>query len=398
MGLSAVRDITSRKNLMNVTCHLGRSLAVMLVLLCGLPAAFAENTAIKIAVAAPMSGPFAEMGEQIRRGASMAIDDINAHGGIDGRKIEIDVADDKGDGKTAQAVAKNLAKSGVKFVVGHFNSGASIAASEVYAKTGVFMISPASTNPFFTERGAKAKQLWNTHRTSGRDDVQGTMLGRYIADKFPGKNVAVLDDGTPYGQGLSSKAKEALRSAGKPAALSASIKFGQKDFSKLVARLKDKQVSLIFFGGLDKDMGNLIQQSDKAGLKLQFVAGDGIYTYDFPQIAGAAAEGTLMAFSREDRSNPDAQAVVSRFRAQGFEPEAYTLKAYAAVQVIAKGMEFAGSSEPKAVADAVRTGRPIPTVLGLLSFDSIGDRREPDVAIFVWKKDASGNLVTEQVE
>lgn len=391
--------MTNRKSL-DTWRNIGRCMALMLAILCGFvaPATAQEKANLRIAVAAPMSGPFAEMGEQIRRGVSMAIEDINARGGIDGRKVEIDVADDKGDGKTAQAVAKNLARSGVKFVVGHFNSGASIAASEVYAKTGVFMISPASTNPFFTERGAKARQLWNTHRTSGRDDVQGTILGRYVVDKFPGDNVAVLDDDTPYGQGLSSKAAEALKAAGKPAKFVASIKQGQKDFATLVARLKDKQISVVFFGGLDKDMARLVQQSDKAGLKLQFVAGDGIYTSDFPQIAGAAAEGTLMAFSKEDRWSPDAQAVVSRFRGQGFEPEAYTLKAYAAVQVIAKGAEIAGNSDPKAVAKAIRSGASIPTVLGPLTFDSYGDRREPDVAIYAWRKDGSGNLVPQQVD
>ncbi|MGF7004651.1 branched-chain amino acid ABC transporter substrate-binding protein [Aminobacter sp. BE322] len=357
-----------------------------------------EKAALRIAVAGPMSGPFAQMGEQMRRGVLLAVEDINARGGIDGRSVELDVADDRGDGETAQAVARNLAKSGVQFVIGHFNSGASIAASEVYAKMGVFMISPASTNPFFTERSGKAKKLWNTHRTSGRDDVQGTVLGRYIAEKFPGRNVAVLDDDTPYGQGLSSKALAALKSAGQPATLSASIEQGQKDFSALVARMKNKQISVVFFGGLDKDMGRLVQQSDKAGLKLQFVAGDGVYTFDFPKIAGTAAEGTLMAFSKEDRSGPDAKAIVERFRGKGFEPEAYTLKAYAAVQVIAKGAEIAGNSDPKAIAKAIRSGASIPTVLGPLTFDSNGDRREPDVAIYAWRKDGSGNLVPAQID
>lgn len=392
--METMRSFTGR------SCGIHTRIVALLAILCGFvaPAAAQEGKTIRIAVAAPMSGPLAQIGEQIRRGAELAIEDINARGGIDGRKLEIDVADDKGDGKTAQAVAKNLARSGLKFVVGHFNSGASIAASEVYAKMGVFMISPASTNPFFTERSAKAGRLWNTHRTSGKDDVQGIILGRYIADKFPGDNVAVLDDDTPYGQGLSSKAAESLKAAGKPAKIVTSIEQGQRDFSELFARLKDKDISVAFFGGLDKEMGRLVQQADKAGLKLQFVAGDGIYSRDFPKIAGAAAEGTLMASSKEDRSNPAARAVVERFRGQGFEPEAYTLKAYAAVQVIAKGAEIAGNSNPKAVAKAIRSGASIPTVLGPLTFDSRGDRREPDVTIYVWKKDASGVLMPEPVE
>ncbi|PWK72643.1 branched-chain amino acid transport system substrate-binding protein [Aminobacter sp. AP02] len=294
------------------------------------------------------------MGDQIHRGVELAIADINAGGGIAGQKLEIDVVDDKGDGRTAVAVATNLAKSGVRFVVGHFNSGASIPASEVYARMGVFMISPASTNPYFTDRSGKGKNLWNTHRTAGRDDVQGRLAGEYIAQAFAGKSTAILSDGTPYGDGLATKAKAALKAAGQPEKLMSKVKVGEKDMSRLIARMKAKKIDVVFFGGLADEMATLVRQSGEAGFKPQFIAGDGIFTADFPHAAGPDVAGTMFAFSLEDRDHPDAQSVVGRFRAKGFEPEAYTLKAYAAVQVIAKGIEVAGKSEPKAVAKAIR--------------------------------------------
>lgn len=381
-----------RESLMNAVRHFGRSLAVMLaLLLCGLSAATAEEKAtIRIAVAAPMSGPFAQMGEQIRRGAELAIEDVNASGGIGGQKLEIDVVDDKGDGKTAIVVARKLAKSGVRFVVGHFNSGTSIPASEVYAKMGVFMISPASTNPYLTDRSGQGKNLWNTHRTAGRDDVQGRLAGEYIAKAFAGRNAAILSDGTQYGDGLAIKAKAALKAAGQPEKLMSKVKVGQKDMSRLIASLKAKKIDVVFFGGLANEMATLLRQSSEAGFEPQFIAGDGIFTADFPEAAGPDVAGTMFAFSLEDRDHPDAQSVVARFRAQGFEPEAYTLKAYAAVQVVAKGIEVAGKNDPKAVAKAIRSGSPIPTVLGTLTFDANGDRREPDVAWYVWKPNGMG--------
>ena len=344
-----------------------------------------------------MSGPFAVMGQQMRRGASMAVDDINAQGGIVCRKIELEVADDKGDGKVAEAVAKKLAKTGTQFVVGHYNSGPSIYASEIYAKTGVLIISPASTNPSFTERDPKirdpkikSKNLWNTFRTAGRDDIQGRLAGEYIAKAFSGRNAAVLSDGTPYGDGLANKAKAALKAAGQPEQLLSKIKVGQKDMSRLISSMNEKKIDVVFFGGLAGEMATLVRQSNEAGFKPQFIAGDGIYTGDFPHAAGPGVEGTMFAFSLEDRGHADAKSVVERFRAQGFEPEAYTLKAYAAVQVVAKGIEVAGKSDPKAVAKAIRKGAPIPTVLGSLTFDANGDRREPDVAWYVWKADGAG--------
>jgi len=394
----AASDGMDRENLMNDVGYLARSLVVSFVLLlCALSAASAvEKASLRIAVAAPMSGPFAPMGEQIRRGAELAIEDINANGGVGGQKLEIDVVDDKGDGATAQAVARNLAKSGVRFVVGHFNSGASIPASEVYAKMGVFMITPASTNPYFTDGSGKGKNLWNTHRTAGRDDVQGRLAGEYIAKAFAGKNAAILSDGTPYGEGLAFKAKAALKAAGQPEKLTSKIKIGQKDMSRLIASMKQKKIDVVFFGGLADEMATLVRQSSGAGFKPQFIAGDGIFSADFPKAAGPGVEGTMFAFSLEDRDHADAQAVVARFRAKGFEPEAYTLKAYAAVQVVAKGIEIVGKSDPKAVAKAVRSGSPIPTVLGPLTFDAKGDRREPDVAWYVWKADGSYSPVMQK--
>ncbi|MDI6027099.1 branched-chain amino acid ABC transporter substrate-binding protein [Corticibacterium sp. UT-5YL-CI-8] len=380
--------------------------AMMLVILCMMASnATADDNIIKMAVAGPMTGSMAPMGEQMRRGAALGVEHLNAKGGINGRKIELEVVNDRGDPKQAEVVARRLTKKGTQFVIGHYNSGPSIYASEIYAKGGVLMVSPASTNPSFTERDPRfieapflARNLWNTHRTSGRDDVQGTILGKYIAEKFNGKAVAFLYDGTGYGTGFVEKAESALKASNADDGFAAIVKPGQTNFSSIINRMKKNGIEVVFFGGLGEDMGRLVQQSHKAGFKPQFVAGDGIYTYDFTELAGSAAEGTLMAFSKDDRLGSSAWSVVKTLRDQGFEPEAYTLKAYAAVQVIAKGIELAGTSEPKAVAGKIRSGIPIRTVLGMLTFDGLGDRIEPDVTLYVWRKDARGNIGPVPVE
>ena len=150
-----------------------------------------------IAVAGPMTGQYAAFGEQLRRGAEMAVADLNARGGVLGRKLRLEVADDACDPKQAVAVANQLANKGAVFVDGHYCSGSSIPASDVYREEGILQVSPASTNPQLTDRGYP-----NVFRTCGRDDQQGIVAGDYIADHFKDVNVAILHDKTAYGQGV----------------------------------------------------------------------------------------------------------------------------------------------------------------------------------------------------
>jgi branched-chain amino acid transport system substrate-binding protein len=156
---------------------------------------------IQIGVAGPMTGQYAAFGEQLRRGAEMAVKDINAAGGVLGNKLSITVGDDACDPKQAVQVANDFVKKGVVFVAGHFCSGSSIPASSVYADEGILQITPASTNPTLTEDLA-AKGVKTIFRTCGRDDKQGEFAGPWLAKTYAGKNVAILDDKSPYGQGL----------------------------------------------------------------------------------------------------------------------------------------------------------------------------------------------------
>src|SRR6218665_1694358 len=164
---------------------------------------------ILVGVAGPLTGPNAAFGAQLQKGAEQAAADINAAGGINGEKIKIVLGDDVSDPKQGVSVANKFVADGVKFVVGHFNSGVSIPASEVYAENGILEITPAATNPQFTERG-----LWNVFRTCGRDDQQGSVAGAYLAANFKDAKIAIVHDKTPYGQGLVDVAKQTLASHG----------------------------------------------------------------------------------------------------------------------------------------------------------------------------------------
>jgi branched-chain amino acid transport system substrate-binding protein len=353
----------------------------------GLAFSSAASAQIKIGVAGPITGPNAAFGAQLKNGAEQAVADINAAGGINGQKVELIVGDDVCDPKQGVSVANKFAAEGVKMVVGHFCSGVSIPASQVYEEAGIVQISPASTNPTYTERG-----MWNTFRTCGRDDQQGGVAGAYLADKFKGKKVAVIHDKTPYGKGLADETQKTMNSKGLKEVVYEGVNTGEKDYSALVSKLKQAGVDVVYFGGLHTEAGLIIRQMRDQGLQAPMMSGDGIVSAEFTSIAGPGAEGTLMTFAPDPRKNPAAQEVVKKFRAKNYEPEAYTLYSYAAAQVLAEAAKQANSTDGKKVADAIKAGKPFKTVIGDLTFDKKGDITRPDYVVYVWKKGADGKI------
>ncbi|MFC0218287.1 branched-chain amino acid transport system substrate-binding protein [Pseudochelatococcus lubricantis] len=359
------------------TLALGLSLALS-------GAAFAQ---VKIGIGAPLTGPNAAVGDQFQNGVEQAVADLNAAGGILGEKIEVSLGDDTSDPKQGVSVANKFAGEGVKFVVGHYNSGVSIPASETYEEAGILQISPGSTNPVFTERG-----LWNTFRTCGRDDQQGAVAGEYLAKHYNGKNIAVVHDKTPYGKGLADETVKALQAKGLKAVVYEGVNTGEKDYSALVSKLKAANVDVVYFGGLYTEAGLITRQMRDQGLSAPLMGGDGIASSEYAAIAGPGAAGTLMTFSPDPRKNPAAQQVVEKFKAKNFDPETYTLYSYAAVQVLAQAAEEAKSLDPEKVAETIRSGKAFKTVIGDLSFNEKGDITRPDYIVYEWRKTADGNV------
>src|SRR5215510_5729156 len=168
---------------------------------------------ITIGMAGPITGDLAEFGAQLVRGAEKAVADINAAGGVLGKQLKLEEGDDQCDPKQAPIVANDLVSKGVVFVAGHFCSGSSIPASAVYHEEGILQITPASTNPKFTEDPAAAN--WGTvFRTCGRDDQQGSFAGPWIAEKYKGKNVGIVYDKSAYGKGLADLTMAGMNAAG----------------------------------------------------------------------------------------------------------------------------------------------------------------------------------------
>jgi branched-chain amino acid transport system substrate-binding protein len=362
------------KSLKLIGLALGASIALS-------TAALAED--VTIAVAGPLTGGESAFGRQMKNGADQAVADINAAGGVLGKKLALDAEDDACDPKQARSVAEKIASAKIPFVAGHFCSSSSIPASEAYADGNVLQITPASTNPLFTER-----KLWNVARVCGRDDQQGLVAAAYIAKNFKGKNIAILDDKTTYGKGLADETKKALNKAGIKEKLSESYNKGDKDFNAIVSRLKLEKIDLVYVGGYHQEAGLILRQMRDQGLKTVLMSGDALADKEYASITGPAGEGTLFTFGPDPRNKPTAKAIVAKFKANNIDPEGYALYTYSAMQVWSQAVKKAGTMDPKKVMDTIKAGA-WDTVLGKIEIDAKGDLKQIDYVVYKW--DAQGN-------
>lgn len=336
---------------------------------------------IVIAVAGPMTGSNATVGAQFRRGAEMAVADLNAQGGVLGRKLRLEIGDDACDPKQAVAVANQLASKKVVFVAGHYCSGSSIPASEVYAEEGILQISPGSTNPTLTERGAKFK---NVFRVCGRDDQQGVIGADFALDKFKGKVVAVVHDKSQYGKGIADFAKARFNEKGVKEVMYEGINVGDKDFTALITRMKQAKVEVVYFGGYHTEAGLLVRQAKEQALDIALIGGDALFNNEFASIAGPAAANAYVTFDADPRKNPIAQQIVAKFTAQGYDPEGYTLYTYAAIQIFAQAAAQKKSVKLNDLIEAMRATK-FSTMLGQIAFDGKGDVTSPAYKVYAWK-------------
>jgi branched-chain amino acid transport system substrate-binding protein len=338
-----------------------------------------DSNEIPIAVVGPVTGQYASFGQQMKNGGEMAVDDINEAGGVLGKKLDFTMGDDACDPKQAVAVANQITGKGVALVAGHYCSGSSIPASQVYGESDMVQISPASTNPDFTDKRSAS----NIYRVCGRDDQQGGVAGQYLATHYGDKNIAIIHDKTAYGKGFADEVKKALNETGKEEVLYEAISAGEKDYSALVSKLKQAAVDVVFLGGYHTEAGLIVRQMRDQGMNTILMGGDALITQEYWSITGPAGEGTLMTFSPDPRKNPAAAEVVQRFKDKGIEPEGYVLYTYAAIQAWKQAVEKAGSTAAADVVKALNENE-FDTVIGKFRFNEKGDPNLPPYAVYRW--------------
>lgn len=349
------------------------SAATILVAAAFLGSAAHAATFLKIGVAGPFTGDQAAFGEMLKNGATLAVEEWNARGGVKvgKKKMKVDIlwGDDRHDPREGVSIAHKFVNSGAAGIVGHFNSSVSIPASTVYAEAGVVQITPGSTNPKLTEQGFST-----VFRVCGRDDQQGEVAANYIVDKLKMKRIAILHDKTTYGQGLADETKRFLEKRGVKPVFYSGVVQGDKDYTPVLTAAKQKKPELVYFGGIHPEAILLVKQMrERLGMKAIFMSGDGIVTDEYYKIAGKSAEGTYITFTPDQTKLAAAQSVIKNHRKRfGKEVGAYTIYSYVAMNMILNSIQATGSTEGSKLAAHLRS-KAWNTSLGKLQFNKKGD-------------------------
>jgi branched-chain amino acid transport system substrate-binding protein len=369
-----------------------------------------ETKEVKIGIGAPLTAGAVALGKGMENGAQLAIEQANASETVKAAGITfVGVpGDDQGDPKTGVTVANTFASDpNLLGVMGHLNSGVSIPASKVYAEKKIVMISPASTNPALTQQG-----LASVFRVCTTDAVQGPAAADYATKLLGFKSAYVVDDSTPYGEGLASEFAKQFTANGGTITGTAKTSDKDTDFNALVTKIKATNPDVIYYGGIYNAGALLSKQAKDGGIKAPLMGGDGLYDQQFVELAGAAAaEGdyaTSVGLPLDKL--PAGQEFKAAFEKKypGTEIAAYDAYSYDATNVIieailsaAKADGVANLTSPagrdaiiKAVADTKTTG-----VTGEIAFDSKGDTLNKAITLYVvqggkWAtKAAAGSVV-----
>ncbi|MBO6893655.1 MAG: branched-chain amino acid ABC transporter substrate-binding protein [Roseibium sp.] len=354
------------------------AICVSVLAFCLLPkGAFAE---IPIAVAGPMKGQFGQIGEQMQAGAELAVADINANGGVNGELLRLEVADDACNADKAVAVANQLIGKGVVFVAGHFCFSASIPASEVYQEAGIIQISPGTTLPKYTDE----RPGEGIFRLAPRDDRQGQVAGRFLAEEFGTKQIAILHDKTAYGKGLTDAVKSVMNDLGTIESIALGFDAGENDYRALVSQLKLEGIDVVYLGGYHPEAGLIKLEMERQGLDALLVSGDALMTEEYLAVAGPIGNGTILSYPEVPRDLQTSQAVISVLEERGLPADRYALATYAAIQAWAQAARAAGDFSSETVAGSLANGS-FETILGTVEFNENGDSNRPDYVWYEWR-------------
>ncbi|MCP9760299.1 branched-chain amino acid ABC transporter substrate-binding protein [Aquitalea sp. S1-19] len=337
------------------------------------------DTVVKLGFSSPLSGPQSHYGKDNENATRMAIDELNASPITIGKqkvKFELVSEDDQADPRVGTQVAQRLVDSGVKAVIGHFNSGVSIPASRIYADAGIPQLS-VSTNPAYTTSGYKT-----AFRLVGSDSQVGGSLAQYAVKKLQAQRIAVIDDRTAYGQGIADEFIKSLQAQGKKPIKREYTNDKASDFTAILTSLKAQKPDLVFYGGADAQAAPLAKQMKRLGMDAKLMGGDMLSTPTFIKLAGADSAGHYSAVpGGELGSRAAGKAFETRYKAR-FKEDVVLLgpQFYDGVMIVADAMKRADSTDPaKFLPYIAKTNYQGATAV--FGFDSAGNLKNAPVTI-----------------
>jgi branched-chain amino acid transport system substrate-binding protein len=339
----------------------------------------ASSDVIKIGEFASMTGSEATFGQSSHKGTQLAIDDLNAAGGVLGKKLELHMEDDQSQaGQPATVVRKLISSDGVVAMLGEVASSRSLEAAPICQENKIPMISPSSTNPKVTEVGDFI------FRVCFIDPFQGTVMANFSLNTLHLKNVAVLTDvKSDYSVGLAKFFKESFAGGGGKIVAEQNYSGGDKDFNAQLTAIKAQNPDGIFVPGYYTEVGLICLQAKQLGITVPIFGGDGWESSALVPIGGAALEGDYFSthFSPQD-TTPAVQNFVKEFQAKYNEtPDAMAALGYDSAMILAAAMKTAGTTDGAKVRDALAAEKNFPGVTGNITMDANRNASKPAVIL-----------------
>jgi len=349
----------------------------------GSPGNQGSQGAILIGVPVPLSGEYASAGTDILHGAQLAAKDINAKGGVDGRKIQIVSQDDACQASTGSQAAQKLISQGIVAAAGGYCSTAAFPELQAFHRMGIPYVMDASTNPQLTEQ-----HFAEAFRTIGRDDEQGPIAASFITGFLHGKRVAVGNDNSTYAKGLADATVSALQQDGAQVVFNNALTPGQSDYTSFLTKIGQSKPEVFYYTGYYPEFGLLLKEAKQLGLKFTMMGGDANNDPTLIKTAGSAASGAMMTTAPLAQFLSSAKGYVDAYQsAYGTSPGPYSTYEYDAVGVVAQAIKAAHSTTPGKITAALKSIS-YQGISGDFHFDSAGDRKPANYIIITVKGDS----------
>jgi branched-chain amino acid transport system substrate-binding protein len=373
----------------NSTRVLSTLLPCLLASLLAVSACGPKEKVVRIAAALPLTGDIAALGQGLKRAVGLAIEEANRQHRFPGFKVELDAYDDRSDPKEAVNVANRIVSDpSIVGVIGHFNSGCSIPASQVYARAHLPMISPAASNPKLTLQQLDPSWRYpkSVFRVNTTDDVQGSYAAEFAFKTLKLRRACIIHDKTAYGQGVAEEFRKGFEGAGGTTLSFDGVSVADKDFNALLTRLHELRPQVIYWGGDYAGGGLIVRQARGVGEKAVIILSEANLDQEYLRVAGSAAEGTYLTFlgSPSDLL-PTAKTFIDAYKSRypGEEMHPYDAYGYEATNILLSLLEKVGPERDKILAALPHVD--YNGVLGRTQFDEKGDTRNKTITLFVVK-------------
>lgn len=359
-------------------------LAALVLTACGGSGQTAQPTKgdVTVYVAVPLSGFQANGGQTVLGGARLKAAEINAKGGLMGYRVVVEGVDDESDSDVAVSVAERVAAdlaAGKRIlgVIGHLNSGQTLAAMDIYKDLSLVIITPTASEVSLTQKGYS-----NFFRVNASDVVQARVDAEFLVNTLGARRVAVLHNDDPYGIGLAGAVAENLRRMGAEVVTQIQVAVEQSDYSAEVPQVVQASPDAVFYAGYEVECPYLRYALTQAGVSVPFLASDGCFLSATIDESNETAEGMYVsAFGPSPWTVAGQEWIKAYQEVEYRNPDTYSLNGYAAMQVLLDGVAKAGDFDSQAVASAIR-GLDFDSLLGHVSYDAAGDLKDPTIYVF----------------